>query len=145
MSIRQSFVCENCKHEFGCIETFQTKTKGKIWLCRVCEFENSNCNSQTILENKTKEQPKSITAEAEELVNGPRNESYGDYRLEAAKLARVWSEIISNKLNKPLDPEDVPKLMIALKLIRETNKAKRDNRVDMVGYTILLERFYGNG
>jgi hypothetical protein len=83
---------------------------------------------------------KSITTEAEEIVNGDRRQDYGDYREEASKLAQVWTVILDGKLKEPLTAEDIPKLMIALKLVRETNKAKRDNRVDMVGYTILLDR-----
>jgi hypothetical protein len=85
-------------------------------------------------------QPKPITTEAEEIVNGERRQDYGDYRDEANKLAQVWTVILDGKLKEPLTAEDIPKLMIALKLLRETNKAKRDNRVDMVGYTILLDR-----
>jgi hypothetical protein len=140
MSIRQSFVCENCKHEFGCIETFQTKTKGKVWLCRVCEFENSNCNSQTLLENKAKEQPKSITAEAEEIINGERRSAYGPIEESAKNLAKLWSAILGPKLKEDLTPSDTMLLMAGLKILREANAHKRDNLVDVIGYVLLTQK-----
>jgi len=84
----------------------------------------------------TADRPESIAEEAERLVNGPRRDDYGPVRESFDQVAAVWSALLGFNLAA----EDVAKLMIAYKLCRETNAAKRDNRVDLVGYTILLDR-----
>lgn len=81
-------------------------------------------------------QPKSILQEAEEIINGPRRDAYGDASKSFAKIARWWSDI----LRTDVSASQVAQCMIAFKLIREFNKSGRDNRVDIAGYTALLDK-----
>jgi hypothetical protein len=78
---------------------------------------------------------KSILAEAEEIIHGARHKSYGDVEVAFKRYATIWSEIIDTKVS----PEQVCMCMIALKMCREKNKPSRDNRVDIAGYTALLD------
>jgi hypothetical protein len=42
-------------------------------------------------------------------------------------------------LDRDLTPQEVAMFFIVHKLTRESYNAKRDNRVDIVGYTLLLD------
>jgi hypothetical protein len=77
-------------------------------------------------------------AEANALVNGDRQASYGPPRPAYVALAKVWSGMLAEKLKADLSAEDVVLLMAALKLRREAYKPKRDNRVDTHGYMLVL-------
>lgn len=77
----------------------------------------------------------SLFKEATALITGPRRESYGPVRESFERDALVWSQILGVEVT----PRQVALCMIGLKLLREANKASRDNRVDLAGYTALLE------
>lgn len=79
---------------------------------------------------------KSILEEAEEIVGGDRATDYGDAQESFDNIAKGWSIIVGSEITGPM----VATMMIWLKMIRENNKHKRDNLVDIVGYTILLDR-----
>lgn len=76
-----------------------------------------------------------ILTEAERIINGPRRESYGDAQNSFKKIAIGWEEIIGH----PVNPSQVALCMIWLKMCREINSPKKDNRVDIAGYTALLD------
>lgn len=76
----------------------------------------------------------SILDEAGKLVNGVRQDTYGHPIIDFSRTARMWSALKDIEFT----PSDVAKFMIALKLSRETNLPKRDNRVDMAGYILTL-------
>lgn len=75
-----------------------------------------------------------ILTEAGKLVDGDRNEYYGNPSVKYALIAKLWSLILHIKIR----PEQVILCMIAIKLIRESIKHKRDNLVDLAGYAKLL-------
>ena len=75
-------------------------------------------------------EPKSILAEADELVNGDRAKAYGHPSKEFERVAVMWSAI----LGCTVEPRKVGLCMIALKISRECNAHKRDNLVDIAGY-----------
>jgi hypothetical protein len=80
--------------------------------------------------------------EAHDLVYGGRGVDYGHPYADYSKTAHLWQPIFGKKL-KPgvkVEPEDVMLGMIMVKLSRELNRPKRDNRVDGAGYFELLER-----
>lgn len=79
---------------------------------------------------------KSILEEAEEIVGGERATDYGDAKESFENIAKGWSVIVGSEITGP----QVAMMMIWLKLMRENNNHKRDNLVDSIGYTILLER-----
>lgn len=76
--------------------------------------------------------------EARNLVNGDRQAAYGSPRPAYEAMAQTWSGLLAHKLTAPLTPEDVVILLMGMKLTREARKPKRDNRVDLHGYGIVL-------
>ena len=77
-----------------------------------------------------------IEEEARSLIEGDRNESYGPWSKEAAKIAAVWSALAG----VPIKPEHVAPMMVGLKLVREGNRHKRDNLTDAIGYILLQDK-----
>ena len=78
----------------------------------------------------------SVLQEAETLINGPRRDDYGDVRWSFEAVAKGWTEIIK----APVTAEQVALCMVWLKVMREVNAPKRDNLVDIAGYTGLVEK-----
>lgn len=79
---------------------------------------------------------KTILEEAQSLVYGDRQESYGSVTDNFTKIAQLWSPI----LNTPITPEQVGLCMIAMKIARECHKPKRDNLTDIAGYAATIEK-----
>ena len=78
--------------------------------------------------------------EAQRLVYGDRGEDYGHPLLDYTKTADLLNVVLHSKLTEPLEAEDVIMAMICVKISREINRPKRDNRVDMAGYAECLNR-----
>ena len=79
---------------------------------------------------------KSILSEAEEIVNGSRHSDYGDEKESFSRVATIASVMTG----KELAPEDCCAVLMAVKLVRESFNHKRDNLVDLCGYTELMNR-----
>ena len=77
----------------------------------------------------------SILFEAHNLVHGVRGEDYGHPYEDFSRTAKIWSAI----LGVDVTPEQVALCMIGVKISRECNKPKRDNRVDIAGYAEALD------
>ena len=77
----------------------------------------------------------SILFEAHNLVHGVRGEDYGHPYEDFSRTAKIWSAI----LGVDVTPEQVALCMIGVKMSRECNKPKRDNRVDIAGYAEALD------
>ena len=77
-----------------------------------------------------------ILQEAQRLVHGDRQGSYGHPIDDFTKTAKIWTGILLPKLlpGVEIEAEDVPLCMVGVKLSREVNKPKRDNLVDGAGY-----------
>ena len=72
-----------------------------------------------------------VLEEANKIVSGDRNKDYGDAAVDMARVAKMWSVILDYEIR----PEQVPLCMICVKLSRESHKHKRDNLVDIPGYS----------
>ena len=81
-----------------------------------------NIDNETILE------------EAQRLVHGDRGSAYGHPYDDFSRTAKIWSAI----LGYDVTPAEVSLCMVGLKISREVNKPKRDNRVDGAGYLSLI-------
>lgn len=83
-----------------------------------------------------------ITAEAEAIVYGSRNGDYGHPREDFTRCAIIWTGLLHHRLadGEHITPEDVARLQIGLKLSRDVHSHKRDNRVDIAGYALALDR-----
>lgn len=79
---------------------------------------------------------KSLTDEANELVNGDRQKAYGHPRQNFQVTADLWSVV----LGVPVTPEQVALCMVQVKIARELHSPKRDNLVDAIGYILTYEK-----
>lgn len=77
----------------------------------------------------------SILAEAQRLVNGDRRSDYGHPLDNYSDVARIWSVILKTDVTA----EQAALCMVGLKLARQAFKGKRDNLVDLAGYTQVVE------
>ena len=80
---------------------------------------------------------KSILAEAEEIVNGSRQSDYGDAANNFRRIANIVNSMYP-QLN--INAQQCCAVLMAVKLIREGFRHKRDNLVDLCGYAELLNR-----
>lgn len=82
-----------------------------------------------------------VAEEAAQKVSGPRQETYGDCRETARRIALVWSAILGTTVH----PWQVPLMMAGLKLVRAgRNPGHRDNLVDGCGYLLNAETIGGD-
>lgn len=79
-----------------------------------------------------------ILEEANGLINGDRQADYGHPIDDFSNTSSYWTTWLRSKGylkdGVELGPEDIPPMMVLLKLSRESNRPKRDNKVDGVGY-----------
>lgn len=71
-----------------------------------------------------------ILHEALEIINGERQDSYGDPEDSFRRIGHYWSAYLS----MDIQPKDVAMMMTLLKIAREQNQSKIDNLVDAAGY-----------
>lgn len=77
-----------------------------------------------------------ILQEAERLVSGPRQASYGPPVIDFTRTGRIWGAMLGLD---DIPPRTVALLMVAAKLSREMNAPGRDNLVDIAGYARTAE------
>ena len=77
----------------------------------------------------------SICQEADRIVSGERNQDYGHPLDDMTRTGQMWGAI----LGVPVTAEQVALCMIAVKMSRECNRKKRDNKVDIAGYAKCLD------
>jgi hypothetical protein len=85
-----------------------------------------------------------VCQEADRLVSNDRGNDYGHPLEDFSRTGSLWAPILSEwakitEGDEPISPELVGLCMIALKISREINRPKRDNRVDIAGYAKCLE------
>lgn len=83
-----------------------------------------------------KEGRESILLEAERIVNGDRDEQYGNPK----DAFEEYSKILDVCFGIKLTPEQICKVQMAIKLGRLKHKFKRDSIVDLCGYSEILNR-----
>ncbi len=72
-----------------------------------------------------------VLEEALRITKGDRNASYGPPDQDFTRTAAIWSAL----KGVTFEAREVALFMIALKLSRETHQRKRDNWVDIAGYS----------
>ena len=90
-------------------------------------------------------QKKSVIDEANEIIYGDREATYGHPSKNLTHIAQQWRLYLAQKysVQVELHAEDVCWMMADLKKVRQMNAKKRDNVVDAVGYLGLVERCDG--
>jgi len=78
-----------------------------------------------------------VLAEAIRITDGARQADYGHPRDDFSRTALMWTGILGGKLREGAEvtADDVPLCMIAVKLARQSHRHKRDNLVDIAGYS----------
>lgn len=87
----------------------------------------------------------SVLQEAQRLVHGDRGAAYGHPYFDYRCTGKVWGALLEHWLHgigflsdeqgfPPIPARIAAEMMIGMKLSREMNKSKRDNRTDTAGY-----------
>lgn len=77
-----------------------------------------------------------VLQEAGSLIDGDRQETYGDPALMWDKVAKAWSLVFGVDVT----PEQAVLAMVMLKAVRQTTRHHRDNLVDLAAYAEILSR-----
>ena len=117
--------CIACEHEIPKYETayFTADEQGPI--CLVC---------------REKRPRPSVLTEADGLIYGDREKTYGRPDKNLAVIAQLWNAYLSSKEGASLNAQDVCMLMVLLKAARQSNSYSRDTLIDICGYAALNER-----
>jgi len=80
--------------------------------------------------------------EADDLIHGSRNASYGPPNQDFQRTADMWTGLLQYKLKdgERIRAQDVSWMMMLLKASRAQHSDKRDNSVDAAGYASLAWR-----
>lgn len=95
-------------------------------------------------EVEVKEQPRRVhmlelVKEALDIVNGPRQDTYGNPADSFQQIADFWEAYLKRRAPGPITPKDVSRMMQLMKISRgATGVEHKDNLIDKIGY-ILLE------
>lgn len=87
-----------------------------------------------------------ILEEAQEIIYGDREQTYGDPGKNLRNIANLWEMYLHGRglyddAADSLRPEDVALMMILLKVARLINTPNhRDSLVDIAGYAALIEK-----
>ena len=81
--------------------------------------------------------PPTVLEEAADITTNDRQRYYGHPKYNHGNTADMWSAYLNRKygFEGPLDARDVCMMMVLLKVSRDANSPKRDNLVDICGYT----------
>jgi hypothetical protein len=84
----------------------------------------------------------SILKEANTIIYGDREKTYGHPSKNLVTIALMWNAYIDARKSKsPIGPKDVAAMMVLLKTARLANNPEhRDSLVDICGYAALIER-----
>lgn len=83
----------------------------------------------------------SILEEAQRLIHGDRNKSYGHPRENFAAIAALWNAYLDHAVADALEPQDIANMMILMKVARINNGVyHRDSVTDIAGYAGTIER-----
>lgn len=77
-----------------------------------------------------------ILTEARQIIDGARQDTYGDPREMWRRIAAAWSIVFGVEVT----PEQAVLAMVMLKAARETVNHNRDNLVDLAAYAEILSR-----
>jgi hypothetical protein len=92
--------------------------------------------AQRFQEKKRATAKESVLEEAQRLVGGDRGNSYGHPFDDMTRTGRMWAPILGLS---EVTAAQVALCMVCVKISREVNSPKRDNRVDGPGYFLCLD------
>lgn len=94
--------------------------------------------------NATEKQRGCVLMRALDVINGERQQQYGNPEDTFSEISKVWNWWLNGKLQVYVTEQDVAMMMCLMKIAREKNGAgKTDNVVDACGYLGLYEDMRG--
>ena len=98
-----------------------------------------------MMRSTTRQQLKklSLLAQADELINGQRQQDYGDKLSNFTQIAMLFTGTLARKLNPGtvITPDDVALLMMQVKIARlAKTKEHKDSIMDIAGYAGCLDK-----
>lgn len=92
-------------------------------------------------------EPQNILREAESIIYGDREQTYGKPSKNLTCIAQFWTAYLNNRnSDNGLTATDVAAMMTLLKIARLANSPDhRDSLVDGCGYLALIERCHQDG
>lgn len=79
--------------------------------------------------------PESVLQEAQRITQGDRAAAYGHPLDGYTRTAALVSALLADKLKEPITAHEMALAMCCVKLSREMHRQKRDNLVDLAGYS----------
>lgn len=76
-----------------------------------------------------------LASEAVSIVTTSRQENYAHPSVNFQRIADLWSPVFNQTVTK----QQVGLAMILVKVAREINRPTRDNKLDLIGYTLTLD------
>lgn len=98
---------------------------------------------KTKVEAKVEAAPLSLLAQADVLINGQRQQDYGDKLSNFTQIAMLFSGVLARKLlpTESISPDDVALLMMQVKIARlAKTRDHKDSIVDIAGYVGCLAK-----
>jgi len=84
---------------------------------------------------------KNILREANDIIYGDREKTYGHPSKNLKTIAVMWNAYLNAKNEIEVNAKDVAALMMLVKVARFANDpSHKDNLVDVCGYAALIER-----
>lgn len=109
--------------------------RGSVWeraiaqtLLRIAVYD---AGQPVLAEYITVRRDETALQEAQRLVHGDRGRDYGHPIDDYTRTGRMWGALLGIG---DIDPRICCLMMAAVKMSREVNAPKRDNRVDLAGY-----------
>jgi hypothetical protein len=93
------------------------------------------------MNEETNDTKVSVLKEANKIIYGDREKTYGKPSKNLDTIAKMWNAYINAVDKRDLNAKDVACLMVLLKTARLANQPDhRDSIVDICGYAALIER-----
>ena len=141
---------------FSCDGDLITVVGSPVNKCTDCYFDGSKCmnkydergtcssddrtDNRCVIFKKIWSAKTSILDEAKAIVEGSRQSDYGDPVESFNRIAKTASVITG----KDLSPKECCAVLMAVKIVRESFKHKRDNLIDLCGYAHIMNELNEN-